>query len=331
MVRIGIPRALAFYQYYPVWRTFFEKLGAVVVSSAPTTKQMLADGSKRVIADTCLPGKVFMGHVLSLVGNCDYVFIPVIRSVKPKVYNCAKFLGLADMTRAVIPECPPILEIDFDINKRKEKIYEDIYRMAAKLSVDRARVKEAVTASIKVNNEYRRLMADRGLTPVQAIDVMFGKSVEGKDIRVHSNPVASIALIGHNYLLYDEHVNHRILQRLQGAGCRVSTPEMVPEEILQSVVNKLLGRSYWTSEEDVVGAGGYYLDGRIDGVIGVTAFGCGPDSLMIDTVRRHASNLGNAPFMNLTLEEHTAEAGIITRLEAFIDMIKRRKRRTSCA
>ena len=330
MVKIGIPRALAYYQYYPVWRTFFEKLGATVVSSAPTTKQMLAAGSKRVIADTCLPGKVFMGHVLSLVGNCDYVFIPVIRSVKPRVYNCAKFLGLADMTRAVIPECPPILEIDFDINKSKEKIYEDIFRMAAKLSVDRNKIKEALEESIKVNKEYRRLMSNMGLTPVDAIDVIFGKAIENIKTKENSDPIANIALIGHNYLLYDEHVNHRILHRLQGAGCRVSTPEMVPDEILQTVVNKLLGRSYWTSEEDVVGAGGYYLDARIDGVIGVTAFGCGPDSLMIDTVRRRASNLGNAPFMNLTLEEHTAEAGIITRLEAFIDMIQRRKRRTSC-
>jgi len=57
------------------------------------------------------------------------------------------------------------------------------------------------------------------------------------------------------------------------------------------------------------------------------AFGCGPDSLMMDMVHRQAAKLRNATFMNLTLDEHTAETGIITRLEAFLDMIYRRKRK----
>ncbi len=99
MIRIGIPRALLYYQYYPMWRAFFEELGAEVVLSPPTTQAMLSEGSARVIADTCLPVKVFLGHVLSLVEKCDWIFIPAIRSVKKNVYNCSKFLGLPDMTK----------------------------------------------------------------------------------------------------------------------------------------------------------------------------------------------------------------------------------------
>src|SRR3990170_8147992 len=117
MIKIGIPRALLYYQYYPMWQTFFEELGAEVVVSPPTTQAMLAQGAARVVADTCLPVKVFLGHVLSLVDKCDWIFVPAIRSVEDKVYNCSKFLGLPDMTKAVIPESPPILEIDVDINK----------------------------------------------------------------------------------------------------------------------------------------------------------------------------------------------------------------------
>ncbi len=104
MIRIGIPRALLYYQYYPMWKTFFEELGAEVVVSPPTTQAMLSEGSSRVVAETCLPTKVFLGHVLSLVKECDYIFISAIRSVKSKVYNCSKLLGLPDMTKAVIPE-----------------------------------------------------------------------------------------------------------------------------------------------------------------------------------------------------------------------------------
>jgi predicted nucleotide-binding protein (sugar kinase/HSP70/actin superfamily) len=60
------------------------------------------------------------------------------------------------------------------------------------------------------------------------------------------------------------------------------------------------------------------------------AFGCGPDSVMMDIVRRQATRLKTTPFMSLTLEEHTAEAGLITRLEAFLDMIQRKKKRPVC-
>ena len=70
MLRIGIPRALLYYQYYPMWKTFFEELGAEVVVSPPTTQAMLAAGSARVVADTCLPVKVFLGHVLHLPLFC---------------------------------------------------------------------------------------------------------------------------------------------------------------------------------------------------------------------------------------------------------------------
>ena len=71
-MNIGIPRALLYYQYFPMWKTFFEELGGKVVISPPTTKDIIASGASRVVADTCLPVKVFLGHVLSLIGWSDH-------------------------------------------------------------------------------------------------------------------------------------------------------------------------------------------------------------------------------------------------------------------
>ncbi|MDP7525787.1 MAG: hypothetical protein QF713_05590, partial [Dehalococcoidales bacterium] len=132
---------------------------------------------------------------------------------------------------------------------------------------------------------------------------------------------------GHPYLICDEFINHRLIYRLEQAGNRVLTPEMITTKELESAIIRLTGGSYWTYEEEVVGAGGYFLQNEADGVIGIMAFGCGPDSLMMDTVRRHSARTKGVPFMCLTIEEHTAEAGVITRLEAFTDMIQRKKRR----
>jgi predicted nucleotide-binding protein (sugar kinase/HSP70/actin superfamily) len=324
MVKIGIPRALLYYQYYPMWKTFFEELGAEVVVSPPTTQVILSSGSSRVVADTCLPVKVFCGHVTALVDKCDYIFIPALRSVKIKIYNCSKFLGLPDMTRAVIPESPPILDIDIDINKGKRELYQAIYKLGRHFTWNPSRVRRAALAAWHTYLKYKQLMSDQSLTPPQAIERI--SNTAEAEVETISCP-ASIALVGHPYLLYDELINHRLIHRLEQAQYRVLTPEMLTTNQLEVAIARLTGRPYWTYEEEVVGAGGHYLEDEVEGVIGVVAFGCGPDSLMMDMVQRQAIRLRTTPFMSLTLEEHTAEAGVVTRLEAFLDMIQRRKRR----
>ena len=329
MIRVGIPRALLYYQYLPMWKTFFEELGAEVVTSQPTTQDMVSSGSARVVADTCLPVKVFLGHVLALVDRCDCIFIPAIRSLRTRAYNCSKFLGLPDMTKAVIPEAPPILDIDIDINKGKRDLYLAIYKLGRRFTWNPLKVRQAALAAWQAHLNYRGLMFRHKLTPPQAIEIISDSSKMGSGIN-HARGYtvqATIALIGHPYLLYDEHINYRLIYRLEQAGNRVLTPEMLAAEELESATVRLAGRAYWTYDDEVVGAGGCYLEKGVDGVIGVMTFGCGPDSLMMDTTYRWARRQRTTPFMSLTLEEHTAEGGMLTRLEAFLDMIYRRRKK----
>jgi predicted nucleotide-binding protein (sugar kinase/HSP70/actin superfamily) len=301
---------------------------------------MLDLGSSRVVAETCLPVKVFCGHVFSLVDECDYMFIPAIRSVEKKVYNCSKFLGLPDMTKAVIPECPPILDIDIDLSKGKRELYQSIYKLGRHFTWNPFKVKRAAEAAMEAHQAYQTRMHCQRLSPLRAMEEVpteakqdsqqsdSRQSVvdsqgrgETEDCRLSGS--TTIAVIGHPYLLYDDYLNHRLTTRLREMGARVLIPETVSKEELEAAVTRLAGGAYWTYEEEVVGAGGYYLENEADGVIGIMAFGCGPDSLMMDVVSRHARRLGK-PFMCLTLDEHTAETGLLTRLEAFLDMIQRR-------
>ena len=85
---------------------------------------------------------------------------------------------------------------------------------------------------------------------------------------------------------------------------------------------------YWANELDLTGTAAYYmLNNKIDGIIALSAFGCGPDSLMVDEIQYHAKQK-NIPMLHLTIDEHTGEAGFITRLEAFTDMLIRKKRKS---
>jgi predicted nucleotide-binding protein (sugar kinase/HSP70/actin superfamily) len=75
-VRVGIPRALLFYLYFPMWQAFFNEIGVQVIPSGRTTKSILDDGIREALADVCVPIKLYYGHVMELKGKVDYLFIP---------------------------------------------------------------------------------------------------------------------------------------------------------------------------------------------------------------------------------------------------------------
>lgn len=335
MIKVGIPRALSYYQYYPMWKSFFEKLDAEAVVSPPTNKDIFTWGNSRAVAETCLPVKVFFGHVISLVDKCDYMFIPAIRSLGGKAYHCSKFLGLPDMTKAIVPECPPILDPEIDLNKGRRSLYQTIYILGRHFTSDKGKIKEAAEEARETNLAYRNKMSSERLTPVQAIDgiphpsPLLNRRGKGEEERSDSDPGMSpplrIAVIGHAYVIYDDYINHRLISRVEAMGAEVFTPEMASQEALEVAMARLVGKPHWSFEVDVIGAGECYLEAKVDGIISVAVFGCGPDSMMISMVQHRAREF-KTPLLHLSLDEHTSEGGLVTRLEAFLDMVKRKKR-----
>lgn len=331
MIKLGIPRALLYYHYHSMWKTFFEELGADVIISPSTTQDMVSAGSALVVSDTCLPVKVYMGHVLSLVETCDLIFIPVIRRLKGKPYNCPKLIGLAAVARSVIRKRPPILEVDVDLYSGKKELQRVISAAAQPFTRDRRSIEQAaIKAWLSYIKSARNGYPAHNGRPGNGGSFRPDAVHQGKS-EIPGLEQCTIAVIGHPYVFSDEFISHHLIYRLEKYKCRVITPNMLSRNKLYPALTRVMGGAYWLYEEEVVGAGEYFLEnGGIDGIISITAFNCGPDSLMVDVVRRRAQGR-NMPFLNLTVEEHTADIGMITRLEAFLDMILRRKRKNRCA
>lgn len=326
MLRVGIPRALLYYQYYPMWKTFFESLGAEVVVSETTSKTVLTNGTRCVVAETCLPTKIFCGHVQAIADQADFVFVPSIRSLEPNVYNCSKFLGLPDLVRNTVPGCPPVIDMEIDVNKGMKRVREEIHSVARNFTRDTASIDRAWQRAQAADRQYRALL-QHGLTPIEAIARWEGG--KASDSAPHTDGDLRVAVVGHPYNVYDGYINHNLMQRLTKMGVQVLTAEQTPGAALDAGTARLVGKPYWTYEDELVGAAGHYLYRDADGVICVVSFGCGPDSLMVDVVRRAAKEIGQVPFSVITLDEHTGEAGLLTRLEAFVDMLRRRRNRLS--
>lgn len=115
-MRVGLPRALQYYEFYPLWRTFLEKSGFEVVMSAKTTKAVLERGVALAADEACLPVKLALGHVDDLVGRCDAIFIPRLITMEPNGFLCPKIVGLPDIVRALPLDCPEIIDptVDFE-------------------------------------------------------------------------------------------------------------------------------------------------------------------------------------------------------------------------
>ncbi|HZW83392.1 MAG TPA: acyl-CoA dehydratase activase-related protein [Candidatus Deferrimicrobium sp.] len=318
MSAIGIPRALSYYDYFPLWRTFFEELGQEVVASEVTNKLLMEAGLKRAVDETCLPVKVYMGHVLNLRDRVDYLFIPRLVSLEEKHFNCPKLIGLPDMVRGCLENLPPILEVTVDLTDNKKLAQQTLYELGRNFSASPRKVRQAYAKALLAHRTYRDALK-LGLKHEQAIQSVRGEiTVEQKDYPLR------LALLSHPYNICDSWSSNDIITRLEGMGVAVITTDSLPLDYLREKATQLLEHIFWTFEKKLAGAALHFLETReVDGIILVVAFECGPDSLVAELIEMEARD--KLPIMTLTMDEHTGEAGFLTRLEAFVDMIKWQK------
>lgn len=322
---IGIPRAMSFYHNYPFYYGFFTDLGIKIVLSDVTTKQTMSKGSSLVVTETCLPIKVYIGHVLNLIEKgVDKIFVPSIQSIAPKIYNCSKIRGLPDLVRNVVKKDFTMIEATLDKSEKNQGLYEFLAETVAPFGItDMERIKKASKAGWRTYNNFH-IMSKSGMSYKKAMNY----ALQGKvfiENQTKEYPI-SIALISHGYNIFDERTSMKIFDKLEAMDVKVYSELQLSQEQMDDGIKALGQEKYWANEHEMTGAAGHFLkDNKIDGIITVTAFGCGPDSLMIERITRKAKRF-NKPLLNLTIDEQTGEAGFITRLEAFVDMLFRKKR-----
>ena len=329
MVKIGIPRALFYYYYYPLWRAFFNSMGLEVVLSPETNKAILDNGIETTLSEACLPVKVFFGHVTAIADQVDYLFVPRITRVEPKAYICPKFMGLPDMLRARLNNLPVLVDtvVDAGINGDSIQCWEDCFREVGSIFTrDKQLVDSSIKAALQAQNRFRERLTAGMLLP-QALEDIDVSDVSEVAAASQPDQMLKIGLLGHPYNLYDPYISMNLIKKLYGLGVSVVTPESLTDHEIEEKSNKLPKRLFWTLGKRMIGSAlNFYQNKRLDGLIYLTSFGCGPEALIEEMVARWAKQRDDLPLMMLTIDEHTGEAGMLTRLEAFTEMIKRRQK-----
>lgn len=312
-LRVGIPRGMYFYKYYPFIESFLTELGAEVVPSPETTKEILDKGVLYSIDDACLPVKVYHGHVYSLKDKVDKMLVPRLTSVSRSEYICPKFGGLPEMVKYSVPDLPPLIDTEINLIKSRRELSRALYRMAFSLKFrNPMQINRSISSALKVHENFKSAVY-KGNTP---------DSVIAKTHRMPSRSKARIGLIGHPYLLYDSFINMSLVKKLRDRGVEIITPDMIDPHIINELCMELPKRMYWSSGKSLIGSALYIMDnGSVDGMLVITAFGCGVDSLAGEFIEKHARRYYKKPYMVLNVDEHTGDAGFNTRLEAFFDLL----------
>jgi predicted nucleotide-binding protein (sugar kinase/HSP70/actin superfamily) len=304
MVTIGIPKGMFFYEYSLIWEEFFKSLGFEVILSQDTNRKILDEGVKCCSNETCLPVKVFHGHVMSLKDEVDYVFIPRYQSTGKNEYTCPKMCGLPDMIAANLGNQIRMLEAKIDVDSHTSKTTESLIKLARKLNLKPTKVLETFDATCE---KYAQKNVE--------------KSQEGSKKAVGDK--LKLILLGHPYMIHDNYISMRLVEKLKSKNIDVLTHEDIDYETKRRNAYPYQGKIFWDIGFELLGSAFTFAkDEKVKGMIYLTPFACGLDAFIMEFIELEIkSSSRKLPILKLTVDEHTGEAGFDTRLEAFIDMI----------
>lgn len=320
--KIGIPYALYFYEYYPLWKDFLSRLGAEVILSQPTNKKILDLGIRSALSEVCLPVKVFYGHVLSLVDQVDYILIPRMVCIERGAFFCPKLIGLPDMVKSSLGTICSQINPLIDVRQSDSTWKNSLVKVGRLITDNSIAISRAFSGSWE---NFQKSYCANLLRPNTFVSNMNQKKVRERPSRDSEIPV-NIAILGHDYLINDPYINLNLIHKLKKMNVNILTPEMVQRGVIKKQLKKLYKPIFWSLSRRVVGAAFYYFEKKVEGIIHLTSFECGEDSMVGELIHHQSQQYPGVAYTEFVFDEHTGEAGINTRIEAFLDMIRRKKR-----
>jgi predicted nucleotide-binding protein (sugar kinase/HSP70/actin superfamily) len=167
--RIGIPRALMFYRYFPLWKVFFEELGWRVIVSDGLGKR----GKIIYFEDSCLPMKLLVTHSIGLKDKVDHLFVPRLVSLHRSYIMCPKFRGAPDIVRLATERTVSILDETIDLRVREHSMLRSFLKTGKRLGATEKDGKRAFQKAERFFINFQKGWEDRinGLSTSQLFEI----------------------------------------------------------------------------------------------------------------------------------------------------------------
>lgn len=307
--KIGIPRTLHFHDILPFWGTFFSELGFEVVVSDPTNKQILHQGIEKIAVETCFPVKAAYGHVFNLVEKgIDKIFLPSTINM-PQGHHSSKSTTV----------CPYVQTIPYTIQSSihfeehgiellrpiiylgggRRKLECELLKLGKQLGIHRREIYRALDSAIYAQKRFEQVLQKRGEAILSSLDKK------------------AIVIVSRPYNGYDPGMNLRLPQKLRELGILA-----IPSDFLSldnAGKKEDMEKMYWSYGQRILSVAQIVKnDPRLYAVY-ITNFACGPDSFIIHFFK---DILQGKPYLEIEIDEHSADTGVVTRLEAYLDSLK---------
>ena len=301
---IGIPRALLYYRYGRMWKTFFEQLGLRVLISGESDQRIFSQGERLTESECCLPVKIFIGHIASLVGRCDLVFVPRIERLAENDEFCVRFWGLPDIARATFPGLRVLsYNLRGGLTGNELSCFLRLGRILGKSWGE-----SLVSYHLAKAFQHR---ADERAANAHNLEI--------------SKPGIKVLIATQAYIAHDPMIGGDLISALRSQGVTPIFADRCPRGLARKQASALTSSLYWVTNKEVVGAVQLLRD-KIDGVILLTAFPCGTDCLVNELLLRRVRGL---PITQIILDGQHGQAGLETRVECFVDIIREARRKNA--
>ena len=307
--RVGIPRILHFFEYYPYWKAFFETLGFEVVNSDLSNHAIVDAALEKFAAETCFPVKMAFGHMDNLIKKkVDYIFLPGIISFTEDNYDdygsyiCPYVQSIGNTVASkfdFVAEGIKFIGYPIKLQRDNSKMLIELAQLVKVMDLPEGEVKKALVNGISAYDQFRRNMEAEGKKILESLE----------------HDEKCIVIVSRPYNGFDRRLSLEIPDKIRKMGLKTIHIDFLPMKLDTEELSEM----YWLYGRKILSAANFIRKHPNLYAVYLSAFGCGPDSFITHFFRRQMSG---KPYLQLELDEHSADAGAITRVEAFLDSLR---------
>ncbi len=307
-LKVGIPRTMSFYDYFPFWRALLESLGCEVVLSEPTNRQIAQVGQEWTVAEPCFPVKIAHGHLADLIGRgVDWLLLPNILDAEAPAWTPASHLCPWNQTLPFVLRSVPhvakwsdrLLIPTVSFRRGQEAVEESLRHLCRQLGASWRARRRAVAQAYAAQRAFTGALIAAG---EQALAALGSRGARG------------LVLLGRAYNIYDRAINLDVAGKLRDHyGMNVLALDFLSLD--GEDIRDLNDNMYWHSGRRILAAARFAGRHPELDLIYLTNFKCGPDSY----IKHFVAEAVGRPFLTLQFDGHGNDAGIMTRVEAYLE------------
>jgi predicted CoA-substrate-specific enzyme activase len=311
-----LPAHLFMHQFGPLFHRFFLDLGFTPVWQRKTTAEMIDRGTNITPPGFCFSKIVSTGHIAHAAeqvrerDNC-FLWLPTMIDMagqeegepgmfcpwtQASFFTLQHTLGITDNPNIL----SPVIHLNASFRELARELHSGLKQI---FPFTRNRVARALSAALTYQKQFE-----------QDVSGQWSKLIEPA---LGDSP--AMVVVGRPYMLYDPELNLRIGREITRLGTAAIPMDFLPLGHI-SVMSDY-HNMYWGQGARIIRAVRFCASHPNLFPVVISNFGCGPDSFLSKYVEEEMEKQGRKPLLEIELDAHSARAGMVTRLEAYFDVI----------